>query len=110
MRRALLAFALGLCVSCGGSGSPSAPTPLPKTAAVQATVTTAVATYKGISSGQLQFELSAQVSYRETGGAAVTIQRVTGTIQAAPSGATSGGGLDLSLALPPFGSATDTYT
>jgi hypothetical protein len=63
-----------------------------------------------VSGGQLQFELTGQVTYRESGGVAVTIQRVTGAIQLVPSGATSSGGLDLTLQVPAFGTASDTYT
>jgi hypothetical protein len=111
--RLWLLSALGISLlGCGGGSTPTAPTQT-RSAVVQATITTATATFLGVSASgeRLQFELAGTVTFRETGGVAATVQRVTGSVILTPTGQTATtGSLDVSVALVANGSGSDSYT
>ena len=103
-----------LAASCGGSdSSPTTPTPATPASpqvAIEVSPNPLVAQLKTGGPSSSTYELSAAVTFRETGGAAGRITRVTGTIMRSPSGGSTGGGLDVLLSFAARGSVTDSYT
>ena len=109
MKGARAVILCAVFAACGGK-SPAAPTPPPKVGALSATVTAAKATFKSVTSAGAQFEVSGEVTLRESGGVAVTIQRVTGTVLAQPGNQTITGTLTDSVQIAASGTSQQQYT